>query len=322
MMILNSDIIIGKYRFKWVSEVTIRKSYETYTNTATITMPNQLRTKNQYILDEFNEGDEVEIRLGYKPNLTTVFVGYLARKVSGNPAIFECEDESWKLKKVGLAEYSKVGITLDTLLKDNYTGAYECEDAIIGDFQIAEGSTLLQVFDELKNFGFFSYFENGVLKVKNKSSIINEVTHELSFQKNICEGSELKFIKADDISVVSYVESKQSDGTVLKSYAYYEGNVIKNTTSKPVGTLNTFSTPGNNQDTIDKLAVRRLPNLYHTGSIGSITTFGSPIIEIGDKVKITDERFSDKNGTYAVKNIDINFGMNGYRQTLEIDTKL
>lgn len=322
-MRLNCEILIGSYRFKWVNNVTIRKNYETYTDTATITMPNQLREDNKYILDEFNEGDVVEIKLGYYPELVTRFKGYLARKVAGNPAIFECEDESWKLKKQGLAEYSKTNITLDTLIKDNYTGAYEVVDCKIGDWQISEGSTLLQVFDELKNFGLFAYFEDEVLKVKNKSSIINETVRELSFQRNIIEGSELKFIKASDVAVISYGESKQDNGTVIKSYAYFDAeNNIKQTTVKPAGTLNKLSIPSLTQSELDTLVVRRLPNLYHTGAIGSITTFGTPEFNLGDKVKLTDDRYNDKDGTYSTKGIEINFGINGYRQTIEIDTKL
>ena len=99
MIRLNCEIIIGKYRFTYVNQVTINKSYDTFTDTATIVMPNKFKDTNDNLLEIFNEGDAVEIKLGYYPDLTTRFKGYLVKKVPNSPAVFECEDEAYKLKK-------------------------------------------------------------------------------------------------------------------------------------------------------------------------------------------------------------------------------
>lgn len=323
MIRLNCEITIGNYRFTYVNNVIINKSYDTYTDTAFITMPNKFKDTNDNILEIFQTGDAVEIKLGYYPELITRFKGYLTKKVPGSPAIFECQDEAWKLKKQGLNNYSKTGITLETLIKDNYSGKYEIEDVEIGDWQIQKGSTLIDVFEELKNLGLFSYFENEILKIKFKTSIINETIKKLSYQYNIIDGENLKYIEANEIDVVSYGVSKQDDGSLIEAFAYYdENNEAKVQLTNPGGTLNKLSIPNQTQSNLNKLVLRRLPNLYYTGTIGSITTFGKPVFNIGDKLELIDSKYTERNGTFAVRSITDEFGINGYRQTLDIDTKL
>ena len=323
MIILNCEIIIGNYKFTYVNQVTINKSYDTFTDTATIILPNKFKDTNDNLLSIFNEGDAVEIKLGYYPDLITRFKGYLVKKVPNSPAIFQCEDEAYKLKKTSLANYSKTGITLDTLISDNYSGTYECEDVNIGDWQIQKGSTLLDVFKELKELGLFSYFEDEILKIKWKSSITNDVTKKLDFQYNIIDGENLQYIQANEIDVVSYVKSPQSDGSLIESFAYYdENNVAKVQATNPGGTLNMFRSPDQTQKQTDNLALKRLPKLYYTGTVGNITIFGKPIFNIGDKAQLIDNKFTERNGVFTVKSIQDDFGVNGYRQTLALDQKL
>jgi hypothetical protein len=51
-----------------------------------------------------------------------------------------------------------------------------------------------------------------------------------------------------------------------------------------------------------------------TGFRGSFTTFGSPIVRHGDRVKLVDPVINDRNGFYIVKSVETSFGQNGYRQ--------
>jgi len=307
-----------------VNRATINKSYDTFTDTATIVMPNKFKDTNDNMLEIFNEGDAVEIKLGYYPDLITRFKGYLTKKVPGSPAIFQCEDEAWKLKKKGLINYSELGISLNDLIKANYSGTYEVEDVELGDWQIQKGATLIDVFEELKSkYGLFSYFEDEILKIKFKTSIINEITKKLDFQYNIIDGENLQYIKANEIDVVSYGVSKQDDGTLIEAFAYYdENNAAKVQTTNPGGTLNKLDIPGQSQSNLNKLALRRLPNLYYTGTIGSITIFGKPLFNIGDRAELTDNKYTERNGIFTVKSIIDDFGINGYRQILELDQEL
>lgn len=323
MIRLNCEIRIGNYKFTYVNNVVIRKSYDTYTDTAVITMPNKFKDTNDNILEIFNVGDEIEIKLGYYPELITRFKGYLTKKLPGSPAVFECQDEAWKLKKQGLSNYSKLGISLETLISDNYSGTYEVEDVEVGDWQIQKSSTLIDVFEKLKDlYGLFSYFEDETLKVKFKTSIINETINKLSYQYNIIDGN-LQYTEGKDVDAVSYYASKQDDGTLLESFAYYDSdNVIKISTTNPGGTLNKFSIPNQTQSNLNTLAAQRLPNLYYTGTSGSITAFGKPIFNIGDKLQLIDEKYTERNGIFAVKSIVDDFGINGYRQIIEPDTEL
>ena len=323
MIKLNCEIIIGNYKFTYVNRVTINKSYDTFTDTALITLPNKFKDENADLLEIFEEGDIVEIKLGYYPELITRFKGYLTKKVPNSPAIFQCEDEAWQLKKQSLANYSELDVTLEELISANYSGEFDVEDVNIGDWQIQKGTTLIDVFEELKKIGLFSYFEDEILKIKWKSSITNETTNKLDFQWNIIEGNNLRYIKANEIDVVSYGVSKQDDGTLLESFAYYDAdNVAVVALTNPGGTLNKYSIPNSTQANLDKIVLRRLPNLYYTGTIGSIQLFGKPVFNIGDKAELTDRKFKERNGTFSTKSITDEFGIDGYRQLVEIDQEL
>jgi len=70
-----------------------------------------------------------------------------------------------------------------------------------------------------------------------------------------------------------------------------------------------------------KLLQRETERLRYTGYRGSFTTFGKPDIRHGDIVNLSDPIFPERSGKYLVKRVRTTFGMNGYRQEVELESK-
>jgi hypothetical protein len=59
----------------------------------------------------------------------------------------------------------------------------------------------------------------------------------------------------------------------------------------------------------------------YTGWFGSFTTFGDTYIKHGDVISLIDKKIKDRNGMYYVKGTDVEFGINGFRITPELERK-
>lgn len=323
---LYSHITIGDFVFKFVTNVSIALSRETFTDTAVIELPNRIKDKQtgnrRYITDYIKVNDPVTIKLGYYPNLYTRFTGYVSGVTPDSPMRIKCEDESFKLKQKTVGPYSASDTTLSALLSDLYDGVTDITDATIGDIRIDQYATLVNVFDDLKRrFGIRSYFVDGVLTVF-KEPKDSGTDRALSFQENIISHS-LEFQDSEALNVISHGVSEQSDGTKIERYAFYDSTgSVKVQSLKPAGTLNTFKWPDITEAALDEIITRRLPNLYYSGIKGNLTTFGYEPIEHGDNVVLSDNEYEEREGTYKVKAVNIDFGQSGYRQTVELDAKV
>jgi hypothetical protein len=107
MFSLTSDITIGHLRFTGVHQVAIRRSIYSLVDTATITLPSLAKITRAgaedpaviQIADQFKEGDQVVVRLGYNGNLKTEFAGFVKDMEQGKPVTIRCEGYSWLLKR-------------------------------------------------------------------------------------------------------------------------------------------------------------------------------------------------------------------------------
>src|SRR3990167_4649103 len=165
---LATEITVGKYRFTYVNLMEINSSWDTFTDTATIILPNKFRQKNKTIVvgadNVFKRGDVVTIKIGYFPNLFTRFQGYVSRIKPDSPLILECEDEMWKLKQVNLKskQFDAAGTTIKDVVSyaaASFTGEIEYDDptAKIGAFHIDNKGFVnaVTVFEVLKDqFGY------------------------------------------------------------------------------------------------------------------------------------------------------------------------
>lgn len=307
--------------FNFVHSIEIESSYENLTDTCKIIIPRKLTFDG---LDLFNgdnpifrRGDKIEVSIGYVPNITKVFSGYIKNVGSNTPTVLECEDEMWLLKqytvnypsKVGLIERSKKGkllkhpkvipfsVKLDELLDYCLTDhdiEYEIIDNIdLGSFRVIN-ATPAAVLDKLKSeYGLYSYFRDGVLHVgfANDASVTSEA--EFKMEEVIINSDTLEWQRAEDVRIKCVAISIFPD----------------NTKSDPIE----FGDPDGNQITIHKYnmdakslefaAKEWIKENKYTGFRGEVETFGEPVMKHGDRIKLTSVKLPERNGTYLIKKV-------------------
>lgn len=189
MKTLNCRISIGKWEFDFVHSVEIVSSWDTLTDTCTITLPRNIKyTRNNQELTNifegpdavFFRGDKVKVELGYDGEFTVLFGGYVADVRNDKPTEILCEDPMYQLKQSWIDKLNlpagKLSTLINTLLGD---GSFENErgflfgddpefevadnSRVISDIDISEwavaNTTIAKVLDKLrKNSGIATYF--------------------------------------------------------------------------------------------------------------------------------------------------------------------
>lgn len=335
MKTLISEITIGSFRFNYVTSLTITSSWDTLTDTATITIPNKFRKDNETLIAKadslFKRNDPVEIKVGYFPNLVTKFKGFISKVIPDSPLTLECEDAMFLLKQVNIPSETLVNTTIKDVINSvapNVTVEFDDPTAKIGDFQIDNKNFInaVWIFDVLKNtFGYHIYFENEVLQVRALRSILalSKPVIAMSFQKNIIE-SNLEFVREDDVSLVVRYDSRQDDNSIITLFGFKkDGKVVVTETPQQGETIRKWNVPGQKREQIKKFIENNIENSIFTGFSGDFTTFLEPSVSHSDRIDMTDlKNPKDKNGRYLIRSVIDNFGINGGRQTIELKNKI
>lgn len=307
--------------FSFVHSIEIESSYENLTDTCKITIPRKLTFEDKQLFTGdtpiFKRGDKIEVSIGYVPNLTKVFSGYIKNVGSNVPTVLECEDEMYLLKqytvnypsKVGLRERSAKGkllkhpqvipfsVKLDELLDYCLTDhdiSYEIVDNIdLGSFRVIN-ATPASVLDKLKSeYGLYSYFRDGILHVgfANDASVTSEA--EFKMEEVIINSDTLEWQRAEDVRIKCVAISIYPD----------------NTKSDPIE----FGDADGNQITIHKYnmdakslefaAKQWIAENKYTGFRGEVETFGEPVMKHGDRLKLTSIKLPERDGTYLIKKV-------------------
>jgi hypothetical protein len=304
--------------FDFVNQVEIETSYENLTDTAKITIPRKLNFDGNPIAvgvnSIFKRGDSVKIELGYFPDLRTVFEGYISKVNPKTPIELECEDKMFILKTTIISKYSKTTVKLKDLLKDIIGNVVEFRtilDVELGSFKISN-SSVAKVLDTLKSdYGFYSYFVDGVLNVGLAADASDTKTIEYKFEEVIIDDSSLEYQRIEDMRLkVKAVSIKSSDNSKIEVEVGDED-----------GALKTFYTQNATQAALKVFADTKLSEWKYEGFSGSFTTFGEPYIRHGDTAKLISDKFPEKNGLYEVVSVKRSFGMDGYKQDIELGIK-
>ena len=193
--------------------------------------------------------------------------------------------------------------------------------------------SLAEVLSDLKKkLGIFIYFDDfGNLRFElpfNNNQLVTNLP-EFIFEKTMIDYSKMKYQKAEDYYIKVIASSKP---LTKKSKTIYGSDPSKNiTTSKgvePCGfwgdklgdSITINLPPGMSQADCDKIAQEKLKSEKYTGYAkgSSFTTFGEPRVYVGDGVKLISEEYPEKGGNFMIVNVTRTFGMNGFRQEIEI----
>jgi hypothetical protein len=303
-------------------------------------MPTKFKDKNKNIISldrlqaekgVFKPGDKVTVKLGYVPQMWTVFEGYLKSANPNTPLIFECEDASYLLKRRNITSFSQKGTTLAALINHIVAGIVPVKvlDAKIGDFRVSNESfvNIVDVLDLVKNqFGFSAWFRGGELYVDYPSTRSTQTgerpTHEFDFQRNVVDSNlSYEIVEPDNIAIKG--TSIKLNNTKIDRYAYYDTDgTIKVGSEARKGEQRQFNFIELSQAELDEKIKGILPTVMYNGFSGSFNTFGFPFVQHGDKVKLMDRRYPERDGSYLVRAVGTSFGNGGFRQNITLDTKI
>ena len=286
-----------------------------------------------------------------------LFIGYISHVSSQKPIRFRCEDNFWKLKQTPcpihtFKETDSLEYIVNYLLAV-YNNGKPLSDQFtfkpmtittFGAFRVGN-ETIAEVLARLrKQFHFESYFRGNELRCGSTVYIESEANkHTFTFQYNIID-DDLEYRRKDDLvlSIVASNKIEEETGETTKDgHAKTKCKrlevllTLRNGSDKPDifikqdhedyptntgGERMTLPYPGAKsiQELID-LATVELKKYYYTGFKGKFTTFGLPFVKTGDNVQLVDPILPERNGLYKVKSVDYKGGINGLRQTIELD---
>lgn len=298
-----------------------------------------------------------EVTDGTETPTSHLFSGYISEVTSKKPIELKLEDNFWKLKQLPCPTKTyksgtKLNDILIDLLKPYNDTVSESEkfnvkmvsDTTFGEFRVGN-ETVAECLGRIrKTYRFEFYFRENTLYsgviVYDEAIAKRNV---FKFQYNIIS-DELQYNRKDDI-VLSIIASnsieestgkQNKDGSAKTKRTRIEVLLtLRNGSNEPEifrkpkggdyppntgGERAKFQYPGaNNEAELIKLATDDLRRYYYTGFKGKFTTFGIPYTKTGDNVVIIDPVLPERNGTYKCKSVDYEVGMNGIRQTIELD---
>ena len=122
MFVLTSEIKIGQFTFRSISEVEIIKSIEELSDTATIKMPSKFIVRQngeeKLVENALKVGDKVSIKLGYEEKYEGVeFTGFVVSIGSKIPLEIKCEDAMWLLRRKNITHAFNDKTPLKTILQ-------------------------------------------------------------------------------------------------------------------------------------------------------------------------------------------------------------
>lgn len=324
--------------FNFVHSIEIESSYENLTDTCKIVIPRKLTFENKPLFNGdnpiFRRGDKIEVSIGYVPNITKVFTGYIKNVGSNVPTILECEDEMWKLKQYTVNYPSKAGLieriakaplkyhpqTIQPTLKLNELLDYclpniefqTVDNIDLGKFTIVKASPAI-VLDKLKSeYGLYSYFRNGILKVgfANDASVTSEA--EFKMEEVIINSDTLEWQIAEDVRLKCVAISMNKDNTKTQvEFGDPDGNQI---------TIHKYDMDARS---LEFAAKEWIAENKYTGFKGEVETFGEPIMNHGDRCKLTSVKLPERDGTYLIKKVKRVFSVDeGNHQFLTLGKKV
>lgn len=318
MLNMDYEILIGGRRLGLLTSVTVRKSVETLCDTATIVVPATYLGRTLNIEQYLNEGDTIDISLGYNGNLQTEFQGYInSIKTDDNCLTIECEDALWLFRsEVSNKEYKN--ITIKSLLQrivQQVDGSFvvKCDYDFTYDKFVCKDATAYDVLKKIQDETKANiYFSGTTLHVHPQySEITNTQPIKYDFAVNI-EKSDLKYKRADERKYFIEVEGIQPDG-----------KRVTVTTGKQGGDKRCIKVYGvTDQASLLRRAQEELATIVYTGFEGSFTGWLVPYCEPAYRIELNDEDYPEKKGQYYVIATETTFSSAGGVRKITIGKKI
>ena len=311
------NIRIGGFRLRMVEKVSIKRSVELLSDTATITLPGTVFNKAINIEDKIKVGDAVEIELGYNDDLKPEFKGYLkAIKTDGGSLTLELEDDIYLFRKSVKDEEMKnasVKSILENICSQVGGFSVSCDYDFSYDKFVINNATGYDVLKKIQDEASPNiYLKDKVLHVHPQyAEIFGEARFD--FSRNIeRDGTDLKYKSEDERKLLVVVEGTDETGATV--------SVEKGTTG---GDKMTLKLPGvSSRSSLEQKAQSVLEQKVYTGYEGSFQSWLVPYVDAGYKVAITDPDYEIKNGTYYVISVETTFSKDGGVRKITLGKRL
>jgi len=305
MFVLQCKIYIGKYVFEHVNKVVIDSSRSSLADKATVTLPQKY--SGEYLAAVVSPGDEVEIWLGYKPELKLEFKGYVTNVQPNTPVEISCEDEMYNLKRQKPVAKAWKSTTLKEVLGYLVPGArLEVPGINLTNFKVDGKGSVAYALQKIKEtYGLDLYFRNGKLfagLAYTDSETINERV-KYNLEKNVIN-PQLNFRKLGDVKLRVKAISILPNNTKLEAEVGDLDGALK--------TIHFYNLATTAE--LQQQAEQTLKYMQFDGFEGSIQTFGIPFSTHGQVAEIEDPRFETRKGNYLIDRVVVSFGTEGFRR--------
>lgn len=322
MFVLTSEIKIGQFTFRSISEVEIIKSIEELSDTATIKMPSKFIVRQngeeKLVENALKVGDKVSIKLGYEEKYEGVeFTGFVVSIGSKIPLEIKCEDAMWLLRRKNITHAFNDKTPLKTILQKVVENTeIELSDKIpnveVEKFIIrnANGTQVLQKLKEHLALSIYLDSEGKLYAgLEQLNNLHKEAIYDLNY--NLVENNlEYKTAEQKRLRIkYTYMDSKNKKKSVE--------------VGDKDGELRTFHTSIiSDEKKMEEMAHAEMQKLKYDGFEGSVKSFLIPFSTNGMTAVIKDKEHPNREGKYFIKKVVTSFGSNGARREISISNKL
>lgn len=282
-----------------ISEAEINKTVERLGDTATITVPKRYSTKNGELKQHIRSGDRVRLELGYNGELEIEFQGYIRTIESGFPMKLLLDDETFFMRSNNFVASWKE-VTLRQVLEHIAPGyEIDCHDVKLGKFQIDNQSTVAVLRVLKQRYGMYSLIKGKTLTCKFKYELSTaEETHVYDFTKNVKKSS-LKYQRKEDRHIRVKAVSYNQDGKKITEMVGSKENYAS---------IKTLSYRDKTAQELRELALAEYRRVCYDGWEGTVTGYGLPRTQAGDRVRLVSKREPERNGTYMIEEVTVRYG--------------
>ncbi len=308
------------WQFTALANCKITEDVGTLTDTCEIELPKKIKWQEAIAKNgkpPIKRGDKITVRLGYDDKLETRFTGFIRSVDAKVPVTIKCEDGMFILKSHKVKPKAFKNASLNEIITHLLEGTgikFQLMDNNIkvGNWRITKthASEELQELKEKQMLS--SYFrrigEESVLYIGLAYPLDNRKKIKVMYGKNLIS-EDFEYRDKEDIRVRCEAQSfNAKNKKVVYEYGDKDGDLIK------------LRIDGLTEEELKKYAIQAVERYKQSGFKGSFETFGVP--EIG-KCDMVEVHASDGNsGVYLVKKNEIEFGLNGYRQKVELGQPL
>lgn len=294
-----------------VESIRVEKSWELLTDTATITMPRNVKFfEKKKVRDVFRSGDPIQIWFGYddEENMVLEFEGFITEVSADIPIELKCEDQMFLLKK-NPVNYAMKSTKLKDLINAIVPGGTKTD---VAEIEISKqrfpATTTAQVLEKLQEGNIYSYYKGDTLVVGKIYSDDEEAPVLFRFGQNVVDNN-LQYKHKEDILILIKATSTLPKGRKITAEFGDKGGVQE--------ILNYYNIQ--NKDALLVLCKEDYEKFKVDGYKGNLKVFGVPAVQHGMKAKVLSDLYPDRNGNYFIKRTVKTFNTGGIRQELNLD---